>query len=175
MTENERNVVKLLIRITHDNQNNKLIKSIKDKFIKDFTVNVKKNPNYLISLLEIAYKEKNALDVYYSLCIGFHFDLFTKDFVNIFIKLIESDWHNEHEDIASIMQYLKSPKTVNCLYNTALKQFKYLDYDEFYALAVKCIWALGAIKTDEAREKLKLLSKSKNIIIKENAIKQLSM
>ncbi|WP_145973675.1 hypothetical protein [Phytobacter massiliensis] len=52
-------------------------------------------------------------------------------------------------------------------------KFDYLDFDDSYALAVKCIWALGDIATKESFEKLKLLSKSNNTVIKENACHQL--
>ena len=40
-------------------------------------------------------------------------------------------------------------------------------------IAAKCIWALGEIRTVEAKEKLKLLTQSNNKIIKENALMQL--
>lgn len=60
------------------------------------------------------------------------------------------------------------------LYTTSQTQFEYLDYDEAYALAVKCIWVLGDINTFESKEKLKLLSDFENPIIKENTIYQLN-
>jgi hypothetical protein len=73
-----------------------------------------------------------------------------------------------------LFQKLKSPQTIECLYKTALTQFDYLEFDEAFALAVKCIWALGDINTIEARQKLELLTQSENKIIKENAIQQLN-
>lgn len=50
----------------------------------------------------------------------------------------------------------------------------FLEFDEAFALAVKCIWALGDINTPESREKLRLLSQSDNEIIRDNAINQLN-
>jgi len=38
---------------------------------------------------------------------------------------------------------------------TAITEHPYLEYDEAKALAVKCIWALGALGSVEAVEKLK--------------------
>lgn len=88
-------------------------------------------------------------------------------------KLIVSTWHEQHENIAMLLQKFKSPTSVDVLYETATKEFKYLEYDEAYALAVKCIWALGDIGTEQAKEQLELLLNSSNHIIKENAQKQI--
>lgn len=155
------------------------VRKIKRKFINDFTVDVTKNPQYALQLLETAYDEKNAGDVELAMDIIGMFDLlkrYPKEYPSLLLKLLEADWHYEHENIVWIFQQeLKIPEAVNLLYETALKQFKYLEYDEFFALSVKCIWALGAIKTKEAIEKLELLAQSDNEIIKENALNQLEM
>ena len=156
------------------------VRKIKRKFLKDFTVDVTKNPQYALQLLETAYNEKNADDVELSMDIIGMFDLFSKEYpkeyICLLLKLLEADWHHEHENIVWIFQQeLKISEAVNPLYETALKQFEYLEYDEFFALAVKCIWALGAIKTKEAIEKLELLARSDNKIIKKNALNQLKM
>ncbi|CDG89183.1 HEAT repeat domain-containing protein [Xenorhabdus bovienii] len=63
--------------------------------------------------------------------------------------------------------------SVDALYQVSNFELDYLDFDDSYALAVKCIWGLGDIGTPEALEKLKILSISDNEIIKENAINQL--
>lgn len=60
-------------------------------------------------------------------------------------------------------------------YKTALTKFDYLDFDEAYALAVKCIWALGDINSEDSRRKLELLTEFQNEIIRDNAIKQLRL
>lgn len=92
----------------------------------------------------------------------------------ILIRLIQEPWHQMHEDIASTLQWdIPSPKAIEVLYKTALTKFDYLDFDEAYALAVKCIWALGDINTPESMEKLELLAESKNKIIRKNAKAQL--
>ena len=56
----------------------------------------------------------------------------------------------------------------------AITEHPYLEYDEAKALTVKCIWALGALGSAEAVEKLKLLARSNNFIISDNAERQLS-
>ncbi len=104
----------------------------------------------------------------------FAYENYSSSFVDILNKLMLCEWHKEHENIAMLLQRLKSPKSIGVLYETANKQFKYLEYDEFFALAVKCIWGLGDIGTLESYIKLETLSKSENEIIKENALKQMS-
>ncbi|EFM09168.1 conserved hypothetical protein [Paenibacillus curdlanolyticus YK9] len=139
-----------------------------------FSENIEENPKYIIQLLEEAYENREADDVDYALFVGFTFDVFTEDVVAVLCKLIESSWHYQHENIAMILQRLKSPESIPYLYRTALMKFNYLDFDESYALAVKCIWALGDINTIESREKLQLLAQSENDVIRSNATKQLT-
>jgi len=94
-------------------------------------------------------------------------------FIPPLCHLILQDWHYKHEDIASLFQKWKNPQTISVLYETTNKSFDYLEYDDSFALAVKCIWALGDIATAESFDKLKTLSESTNPIIKENASYQL--
>ena len=163
MTQNERELIGKLMS-----------DSISDRgFLENFTVNIAENPNYFRQLLKEAYDEKNSYDVDYLIYIGFTFNLFTEEYVEILCKLIEASWHEQHENIATLFQFLKSTKSIESLYKTAITHFEYLDYDDSYALAVKCIWALGDINTIEARKKLELLSESDNEIIRNNALKQL--
>lgn len=53
-------------------------------------------------------------------------------------------------------------------------ELDYLDYDDSYSLAVKCIWALGAIGTDNSRDRLKKLASSGQKIVEEAAAHQLN-
>ncbi|MEU8679480.1 HEAT repeat domain-containing protein [Streptomyces sp. NPDC048560] len=69
---------------------------------------------------------------------------------------------------------LCSPKTVPTLVLATRWVPEYLDWDENRALAVKAIWALGAIPGPEAREALNALRDEENEIIRENAVNQLA-
>ena len=181
MTEKE---IKLVKQLQHDfveytrESKSAGIQKIKENFRKEFTVDVTKEPKYVLDLLEKAYSEKNSNDIEFILSIIDIFDVFStayqKEYKELLVKLLAADWHVYHEDIAHSIQRLKIPEAVDCLYETALKQFKYRDYDDFSVLAVQCIWALGDIGTQEAIEKLKLLAQLDNEIIKENALKQLA-
>lgn len=93
-----------------------------------------------------------------------------KDYTETLLLLLDADWHTSEEDIVSVLEIIKDPKSVDKLYNVAIDV---PDYDEMRALAKKCMWALSAINTPEARRKLELLKESADFIIKENATFQL--
>ncbi|RAP28784.1 hypothetical protein C2W64_04370 [Brevibacillus laterosporus] len=159
MTDKERELIDQLIGETIS----------KEQFALEFNV----DSTYVKQLLEVAYDEKNEDDVDFLNYVIFGFNLVTEDYVDLLCRLMYAPWHHQHEDIATIFQSFRFPQTVECLYKTAQTQFEYLEYDDSYALAVKCIWALGDINTEESRKKLELLSVSENEIIRENALKQL--
>jgi hypothetical protein len=142
------------------------------EFIERFPVNIKGNSDYVEELLNNAHDDKNSDDVDYALMIAYKFNLITEKYIDVLCKLLGSDWHYKHEDIARGLQKLRSEKAVEVLYKTALTKFEYLDYDNSYSLARKCMWALGDIHTDKAIEKLKLLAESEDKEIKEYAIEQ---
>ena len=123
-------------------------------------------------VLEDAFDSRDPDDVEFGIVLGFRFGLPEKC-VSILIKLLKADWHFKHEDIAMALQKMKAAESVESLYEAALTEFDYLDYDDSYALSVKCIWGLGDIGNGEAIEKLKLLSSVKNSIIARESKKQL--
>ena len=82
-------------------------------------------------------------------------------------------WHTRHEDLASALQAIKSPASVDGLFMAATAQYQYLEYDEFFGLARKCTWALADIGTAEAQQRLAQLARSENLIIAGYAQKRL--
>ncbi|MBY0536941.1 MAG: HEAT repeat domain-containing protein [Chitinophagaceae bacterium] len=88
------------------------------------------------------------------------------DYTDILLQLLDEKWHTSEEDIISVLELIKDPKSVDKLYEVALDV---PDYDDMRAIAKKCMWALSAINTSEAIQKLKLLEKVDDPIIKENA------
>ncbi len=144
------------------------------EFVHRFSVDI--NSNSVMELLICAYNEKNADGVADALIVAHKFNLITEGYVNILCKLLESDWHYKHEDIARTLQTIKSPSSIECLYRTALTKFGYLDYNDSSALARKCTWALGDINTDESKRKLELIATDEILSeeIRGYAIKQLS-
>ena len=93
-------------------------------------------------------------------------------------EMLVSNWHHQHENIALLLEQACDHSSIEYLYDAARTQYEYLEYDENYALAVKCIWALGKIFRKGfplAKEKLELLAQSTNSIIRENSIEQLQL
>ena len=147
----------------------------RDAFLNQYPVNLKKDEGYIINGLKTAYGSQNSEDVEYFLSlVSFHNGWNTdSEYAFIFSKLLTEEWHFSHENIASLLQGSKNPATVDCLYNACFLQLDYMDYDDTYSLARKCIHALGDINTEHSIEKLKLLATSDIPIIKEKAEKQL--
>ncbi|QYR68923.1 HEAT repeat domain-containing protein [Fusobacterium animalis] len=89
-------------------------------------------------------------------------------------KLSKDKNHYQHENIALILEWKHSPKLINCTYELAIAKFDYMKEDEFFNIARKCTYALGYTNTPKAKEKLELLAKNENELIREYAIKQLN-
>ncbi|WP_029758162.1 HEAT repeat domain-containing protein [Fusobacterium nucleatum] len=95
-------------------------------------------------------------------------------FQKILCKLSKDKNHYQHENIALVFEELHSPKLIDCVYDLAIAKFDYMEYDEFFNIARKCTYALGYTNTPKAKEKLELLAKNENELIREYAIKQLN-
>ena len=89
-------------------------------------------------------------------------------------SLLGADWHDEHEDIATALQDVRAPETVDCLYMAATRRLAYLEYNDSAALAVKCVWALHDIGTPEAVERLQLLKDDEREMVRESVCKRLA-
>jgi hypothetical protein len=74
------------------------------------------------------------------------------------IELLAAPWHTRHEDVASTLQSIRDPRSVDALYRAALVKLPYLEYNDSEALARKCTWALADIGTPEARARLEALT-----------------
>lgn len=162
MKDEERKLINdfILDRITEN--------EFKDKF----SVDIEEKPDYIKELLISAYNEKNSDDIYFIINLVSYFKLINETYIEIFCKLLNSHSHYMHEDIARQLQLLKAEKAIEVLYQTALTKFEYLEYDNSYVLARKCMWALGDIGTDKAIEKLRFLANVDDEELREYAMEQ---
>ena len=94
-------------------------------------------------------------------------------YVDLLNELIICKWHEQHENIAMLLQKIHSPSSVIYLKKAIYMHPQYLEWDDNYAFEVKCIWALGNIKNFEAKEVLDQVSRDTNIILSQNAKIQL--
>jgi hypothetical protein len=134
-----------------------------------------------IPLLQRALQERDSDAVEYGLLLMFRFGV-TTNYIELLTQLAEEKWHISHENIISALDRLIkkerpvrliSPAAIDLFYRTALSKHDYLDFDEAFALAVKCVWALGNIGTMDAVRRLGELLHCGNPIIEENALQQL--
>ena len=121
-----------------------------------------------------AYNDKSAEDIELLMPQIARAESISDETSAILIKLLQEDWHYKHEDIAMLLKKIKDPKTVEALYTAAKQKFDYLEYDDTFQFARKCIKALAAIGDDNAIEKLRLLKQSDNNVIKAYAEKELN-
>jgi hypothetical protein len=130
--------------------------------------------DYALSQLEDAYKNNNAVDLEYALLLPGLKPTLHK-FTNLFCQLIIENWHHNHEDIATYLQSLALPESIDSVYNAILNadQLEYLEYNNSAAFIRKCCYVLGDINTEYSVGKLKELSNSDNEIIKNYSIHQL--
>lgn len=162
MTRSEENLIRdlYLRRITEQ------------EFINVYGKDIITYKNEMKKLIKRVCNEKESENLEYLLNLASRFYKFSKDDVEFFCDLLSYNWHFLHENIVSILQQLRSPESIEILYQTAKKEYKYLDYDDTHSLARKCMFALGDIATPEAIEKLKLLLHSPNTDLQEYAKEQ---
>ena len=93
---------------------------------------------------------------------------------SIYLYYVYDKKHHKHEDLAFLLEKKHSPKLINRVYDLAVMELDYTKEDEFFNIARKCTYALGYTNTPKAKEKLELLAKNENELIREYAIKQLN-
>lgn len=139
-----------------------------DRFLREFPVGPAGPRAAALAILKRAAQAKDPVGVEMGLCLGHRFGM-SMDFLEILCELVEADWHKRHEDAVSGLAKLKSPASVDVLYGAALSRHAYREYDEAYSLGVKAIYALAAIQTSEAIEKLGMLMRCNNDILASEA------
>ena len=94
--------------------------------------------------------------------------------VGILNQLVTDPWHQKHEEIVRLLDHYRQPSSVNPLYEAALLNLDYRDYDEDFILANKCMRALEKIQDQNAVEKMELLASADNELIRQYAQKHLN-
>jgi hypothetical protein len=152
-----------------------LDKISEQEFLKEYSKIIKTDVNdeYCINLLKKGLTNKDGDKIDEALTVASILGCFSEKFSEIFCELLKVDCHYEHENIAMLLKDFKDPSTVNCLFDATHLQFDYLDYDDNYQFARKCIKALADIDNEEAINKLHLLTQHDNPIIGDYAAKEL--
>jgi hypothetical protein len=95
------------------------------------------------------------------------------ELAEVFAQVLLLPWHFRHEDIATALQRMKDPRTVPALFAAASAKHAYLAYDETCSLARRCLAALSAIGTDEARARVAALASGGDAIVAKFAQRRL--
>jgi len=145
----------------------------KKDFVSEYFEGKTPESTHFLESLESAIKEKNVELIEKNLALISIIGFDEKIFIKQLCELLQEDWHYSHEVIAMGLKEIKDPSTVDCLYSSSEKQFEYLDYDDTFQFARKCIKALSEIADENAIDKLFKLAESNNYIIAEYAKKEL--
>lgn len=143
-----------------------------EDFCKEFPLTPEDGSHEALKMLERALVEHDADAVEDGLDLAVLFGV-SDVFLDVLLPLAEQSWHKWHEDIVTILDALRSVRSVPVLARTASRKLAYRTYDEANSLGVKCIWALGAIECVDALEALGELMLSGDSILEEEAQAQL--
>ena len=99
---------------------------------------------------------------------------FIPESCEIYSKLLVEDWHRQHDDVASILQFhLKCPCATRYFEKSINMKFQYLyESDDFEPYVKKCMWGIAKINSEYSKEVLVELAKSEDGIIKRAALFQ---
>lgn len=126
----------------------------------------------IIADLEAAIVKRDSLALEDAVYAAFEADL-PQELAGMLAEVLQMPWHFRHEDVASALRTMRDAHTVTALFQTIFAEHEYLNHDELFGLARKCIWALADIGTPEARERLTEVTKTANATVAAYARKRL--
>ena len=96
--------------------------------------------------------------------------------LDILLSLVVNIHHTSHEDIVGTLQHLGDEKSIPFLKEAIdiKPELKHLEYDDYGAYYKKCLWALTAIGSDEAKYVISGFASSAIPELKKEAIYRLS-
>jgi len=96
---------------------------------------------------------------------------FTDAIGRLLSKLLLEDWHEEHEEIARILQFkVKIPESMDDMERAMQLKFRYLtERDNYFPFVVKCMYAIANLNTDASTSKLQALAASEDDFIRNAA------
>lgn len=89
------------------------------------------------------------------------------------VALATESWHRSHEYVVFFLAELRRPELLPVFTSLVNARFEYLAWDDARALAVKCIWGIGKLGSEEAVAALAGLLRASDPIVSANARRQL--
>jgi hypothetical protein len=125
-----------------------------DEFFGDISID---RSDVIIELLNESLINKNGIAVD-NLIYAAYKNGVNESFLEVLCKLIEvrEEWLYKHEDIATLLEKIKSPASVPYLYRLADNY----ETSDMHSIPLKAMWALRAIGNLEAEESLSKLCQS---------------
>jgi hypothetical protein len=139
-------------------------------YLEKFPGNTFTHGNEIIQEIEKTRSQKNASALEDLLVLAL-WDGLDNRYTQTFTQLLGEKWHHSQEDIVEMLGKIKDPVCIEILYSTALN---IPEHDDGRSLAKKCIWSLAALNTPEARNKILLLTRHHDAIIRDTALLQMS-
>lgn len=89
---------------------------------------------------------------------------FTDAIGRLLSKLLLENWHEEHEEIARILQFkVKIPESIDDMEQAMRLKFKYLiERDSYEPFVTKCMYAIADLNTEASKSKLSELAGSED-------------
>jgi len=125
-----------------------------------------------LSMLQRALEERDAVGVDFGTILAEQFGL-APEYLQVLADLASAPWHQRHEDIVRELALLKSPLSIEPLYQAAQARYEY-SYDDGAAIARKAVHALGDILTVESVSRLGDLLRDRRQIVQNYARKELT-
>ena len=96
-----------------------------------------------------------------------------KYFKNILNSLLVCEWHQQHDNIVTLIQELSDEDSLEYVFNAIHLKLPYLEWDENYSFQVKCIRTIRNIGGENAIYYLETLCEDANSVVREMSQKQL--
>ncbi|MDO5558285.1 MAG: hypothetical protein Q4F95_01670 [Oscillospiraceae bacterium] len=164
MTDNERNLIRKLIKGSISD----------DLFIRKISARYSCADEFLEEQLKEASSAHNASDINLLVYVCSKYRLYSEECAAQLCQIMKQKWHRKHSDILHILGTCRYSMSIDCIYETALSSFSYMDYAQSHSIAVECVMILGSMACDKSLEKLKMLSVCSDPLIRYHALKQLS-
>lgn len=108
------------------------------------------------NLLLMVQRQKDGKLLEYIL-VYYYYAGFKESHCSNLLKILLEDWHNQHEEIARIMQFkLNCPGSIAPLSQAIENRYGYLfeQDDYYYPFVRQCLYAIASLRSEEAKSEL---------------------